>query len=117
MRVHQLTTLLHMIARWAVAFVTVPADVKRRAEDGLLTPADCDLIVQKLSTMGRSLATVAEVEKARQMAEETVRLIRLAGNEGIAEDRLKKAHRLSGESRKAYLRFLMSVSARNETPH
>jgi hypothetical protein len=107
-----------MIARWAVAFVTVPADVKRRAEDGLLTPADCDLIVQKLSSMGRSLATAEEAEKAARMAEETVRLIRLAGDEGMAEERLKQSHRLSGgDSRKAYLRFLMSLSARNGTPH
>ncbi|HEX2385201.1 MAG TPA: hypothetical protein VHL99_01490 [Candidatus Binatia bacterium] len=114
---HQLTTLLHMIARWAVDFVTVPADVKRRAEDGLLTPADCDLIVQKLCTVGRSLATAEEAEKAARMAEETVRLIRLAGDEGMAEARLKQSHRLSGDSRKAYLRFLMSLSARNGTPH
>jgi hypothetical protein len=116
--VHQLTMLLHMIARWAVAFVTVPAEVKRRAEAGLLTPADCDLIVEKLSTMGSSLATREEAEKAHRMAEETVRLIRLAGDDGVAEERLKTVHRMSGaDSRKAYLRFLMSLSARNGTPH
>ena len=114
---HQLTALLHIIARWAVAFITVPADVKRRAEDGLLTPTDCDLIVEKLNTMGRSLATAEEAEQAARMAEETIRLIRLAGDEGTAEERLKQSHRLSGDSRKAYLRFLMSLSARNGTPH
>ena len=114
----QLTMLLHMIARWAVAFIAVPPEVQRRAEAGLLTPADCDLIVEKLSTMGQSLATREESAKATRMAEETVRLIRLAGDEGMAEDRLKQVHRLSGAaSRKAYLRFLMSLSSRNGTAH
>jgi hypothetical protein len=116
--VRQLATLLHMIARWAVAFISVPAEVKRRAEAGLLTPNDCSLIAEKLNAMGRSLATREEAAKASRMAEETLRLIRLAGDAGLAEDRLKEVHRLSGAaSRKAYLRFLMSLSARNGTQH
>jgi hypothetical protein len=114
----QLTMLLHMIARWAVAFITVPPEVQRRAEAGLLTPADCDLIAEKLSTMGQSLSTREEAVKATRMAEETVRLIRVAGDEGMAEERLKQVHRISGgATRKAYLRFLMSLSARNGTSH
>ena len=110
--------LLHEIARWAVPFVTVPADVKKRADAGLLTPADCRLIAEQLSALGRSLAPREYVKDAARLAEETIKLIRLAQEDGELRECLQSLHEISGQQpRRACLEFFLSLSSRTTRPH
>ena len=115
---YNLSVLLHKIARWAVPFVNIPADVKKRAAAGLLTPADCQLIAERLAALGRSLATQEDLAKASRMAEQTIRLIRLAQEDDDIRDCLKNVHNFSGKRpSQSYLQFFLSLSSFRDTPN
>lgn len=64
--------LLHEIARWALSFITVPAEVRERAETGFLTPEDCLLIADQLARLGRALSSFDEAKEATRLAHEMV---------------------------------------------
>lgn len=113
-----LSVLLHKIARWALPFLTVPADVQKRAAAGLLTPADCKLIAEKLAALGRSLATREDIAQASRTAERTIRLINLAQEDSDVRECLQNLHKFSGKRpNQSYLQFLLSLSLSNGTPH
>jgi hypothetical protein len=110
--------LLHEIARWAVPFLTVPADVKKRADSGLLTPADCRLIAGQLSDLGRSLAGKDHANEAARLGEETVKLVRLAQEDGELRECLQSLYEISGQQpRRACLQFFFSLASFRRTPH
>jgi hypothetical protein len=116
--VHHLSVLLHKIARWAVPFLTVPSDVRRRAEAGLLTPADCRLIADQLGSLGRSLTTPADAEQAARLGRETVRLMRLAEEDEEVRGSVQGLYEIS-ERRPwpSYLQPFLSCVLRNRRQH
>ena len=116
--VHHFAVLLHKIARWAVPFVAVPAAVKRRAESGLLTPADCRLIAEQLGSLGRSLAPDADVEEAQRLGEQTVRLMRRAQKDDKLRSCVQGLYEVS-ENRPwpAYLQPFLSYVLRSRRLH
>lgn len=110
--------LLHEIARWAVPFLTMPADVKKRADAGLLTPADCRLIAEQLSNLGQSLAGKDNVKEASRLGEETVKLVRLAQEDSKLKECLQSLYEMSGKQpRRACLQFFFSLASFRRTSH
>ena len=106
-----LPLLLHKIAHEALPFVAVPAEVRGRAEAGLLTLGDCLLIAEQLGTLGRALASPLEAEEAMQLGHETVQLIHLTQEEGRLRDVLQALHTGSEEQAwQAYLQLSLSLA-------
>ncbi|HEX9443242.1 MAG TPA: hypothetical protein VGA73_03940 [Candidatus Binatia bacterium] len=113
-----LSVLLHEIARWVVPLLQVPPEIQQRAAAGLLTPADCRLIAEKLDALGRGLAAPADVEEARRLGRETVEIIRLAEEDGELRECLKNLHRFpEARPRRAYLGYFLSRALGNQKAH
>lgn len=113
-----LPRLLHELARWALPFVAVPAEVRERAEAGLLTPDDCLPIAEQLGALGRALAPPLEVEEAMHLGQETVQFIRLTQEEGHLRDLLQALHAGSEEQVwQAYLQLSLSLAPTRRSFH
>jgi hypothetical protein len=113
-----LPLLLHKIARWALPFAVVPAEVRERAETGRLTLDDCLLIADQLGMLGHALAPPLEVEEAVRLGQETVQLIRFTQEEGHLGDLLQTLHAGSEEQVwQAYLQLSRSMAGRRHSLH
>lgn len=113
-----LSVLLHEIARWVVPFLEVTPEIRERAAAGLLTPADCRLIAEKLDTLGRGLAAPGDVAEAERLGRETVEIIQLAENDAELRECLKNLHHFPDAGpRRAYLGYFLSRALGNRKAH
>ncbi len=78
----ELPQLIHEITSWALRDqrIIVPAEVRERAEHGLLTPDDCLQVAEQLNSLGQALAP-GEVEMAMTMGIESAQRIQRDQNE------------------------------------
>ena len=89
-----------------------------RAELGLLTSADCQLIAEQLAALGRSLAPHGDIRQATRLGEETAQLMRLTQEDDDLQECLHALHAVSGKkSWQTYLQFFLSLSSRTTRPH
>lgn len=84
--------LVHEIVCLAIPFLALPAEIRERANNRLLTPSDCRLIADELGRIGRLLTSSPDLEEALHLGEESVRLIRAARDENEIRARQPATH-------------------------
>ena len=98
-----LPSLIHEIARYAIFDLSVPAEVRERARDGLLTPEDCMFIAEQLALNGRDLSA-PEIKQAKQLGQQSAEHLSRNKKEKLLEDLLHAMRTASEEEAwQAYL--------------
>ncbi len=108
-----LPLLIHEIVRWVLRdhHIIVPAEVRERAEKGLLTPDECLQIAEQMDSIGRALAPV-EVEIAMSMGVESAQRIQQEQNEDHLRELLEALQDGSEQKAvKAYINLSQSLGS------